>query len=274
MITRLATDSEGAGNISTQAKIGVLGCTGRVSKLIVKELQARHWGPNIELAGGTVKPGYPADQDFFVTDDPDALFERADVVIDFTTPEATARHVWLAAKHHKPLVIGTTGLSETQQKEIADAAREAPVILAANMSVGVNLLAALVEQAAARLGAEYDIEITETHHKHKIDSPSGTALALGKAAAKGRQADLDLLAVYSRQGQTGERKTGAIGFAVQRGGDVVGEHSVTFFGEGERIVLGHIATDRSLFAKGAIRAALWLKDQPYGLYSMRDVLGL
>ncbi len=267
-MSRLATDSTGAEDITTEAKIGVLGCTGRVSHLIVQELKARHWGPNVTLAGGTVKPGYPKETDFYVTEDPDDLFERSDIVIDFTTADASAKHIWLAAKHHKPYVIGTTGLTDAQEQEINDAAKEAPILYATNMSLGVNMLLALVEQAAAKLGPEWDIEIAETHHKHKVDAPSGTALALGKAAASGRNSAFS--PIINREG---ERKSGDIGFSVQRGGDVAGEHNVTFFAEGERLELGHKAGNRALFAKGALRAALWLKDQPYGLYSMRDVLG-
>jgi len=270
-MTRLATSSDGAETTATEMKIGVAGCAGRVGSLIVQDIQARHWGPNVMLAGGTVKPGYPKDADFYVTEDPEELFRRADCVIDFTNPDSTARHIWLAAKHHKPLVIGTTGLTAAHEKEIRDAAKEAPVILAANMSVGVTLLSALVEQAAARLGPEWDIEILETHHRHKIDAPSGTALALGRAAESGRQKVCEGESLTDR---TGKRPPASIGFAVRRGGDVVGEHTVSFFGEGERIELSHTATNRALFAKGAIRAALWLKDKPYGLYSMRDVLGL
>ncbi len=266
---RLATDSEGAGALSGTAQIGVAGSYGRVGSLIVKELQARHFGPGIELAGGTIRPGHPKDADYYVTEDQADLFERSDVVIDFTLPEVTAQHVWLAAKQHKPLVIGTTGLDTAQEKELRDAAKETAIVYAANMSVGVNLLLALVEQAAARLGEEWDIEIAESHHRHKIDAPSGTALALGKAAASGRGTTLD--PVLDRGG---EREPGGIGFAVQRGGDVVGEHTVTFFADGERLELGHKATNRALFARGAIRAALWAKDQAPGLYGMRDVLGL
>lgn len=268
-MTRTATDNESAENKTLHVKIGVLGCTGRVGKLIVQELQARHFGPGVSLAGGTVRPGLPKDADFPVMDAPDDLFEMADVLIDFTRPEATAKHVWLAAKHRKPLVVGTTGLNAEQEQEIRDAARETPIVYAANMSIGVNLLLALVEQAAARLGPEWDIEIAETHHRHKVDAPSGTALALGKAAASGR--GIELAPVTDR---TGERKPGAIGFAVQRGGDVIGEHMVTFYAEGERLELGHRASNRALFAKGAIRAALWAQDQPPGLYAMRDVLDL
>lgn len=249
--------------------IGVLGCGGRVGALLVQELQAGHWGADVTLAGGTVRQGAARPADFFTTEDPGELISCADVLIDFTSPEATAKHVWLAAKNHKPLVIGTTGLNPQQEQEIRDAAKETAIVYAANMSVGVNLLLALVEQAAARLGPEWDIEIAETHHRHKVDAPSGTALALGRAAAKGRGVTLDPVTDRS-----GRREPGAIGFAVQRGGDVVGEHTVTFYAEGERLELGHKAGNRALFAKGAIRAALWAGSQPYGLYSMRDVLGL
>ncbi len=278
-MTRPATDSEGAGQKSPSLAIGVTGCTGRVAKLVIHELQSHHFGAHVSLAGGTVRPGLPPMDEFFTTEDPDALFERADVVIDFTTPDATARHVWLAAKHKKPLVIGTTGLNEAHEKEIADAALETPIVYAANMSIGVTILCALVEKVATIMGEDYDIEIMETHHKHKVDAPSGTALALGKAAANGRRghpADGKDTPenIFSRHGQTGARPDGAIGYAVQRGGDVVGDHGVSFFGEGERLMLGHMATDRRLFAKGAIRAALWVKDRSAGLYTMRDVLDL
>lgn len=270
---RTASDSEGVTPLRGTIKIGIAGCTGRVGSLLVKELLSGHW-EGLELAGGTVKAGYPHPSDFFVTEKPDELFEVADLVIDFTAPEATAQHIWLAAKHHKPLIVATTGLSDQQEKELADAAREAPILYSANTSIGVNLLCALVEQAAARLGAEWDIEIVETHHKHKVDAPSGTALALGKAAAEGRGVALADEAVYARHGHTGARKDGTIGFAVMRGGDVAGEHSVNFFGESERIELTHRATDRAIFARGALRAARWLADQDYGLYSMRDMLAL
>jgi len=270
-MTRLAADNSGAENIKAGAKIGVLGCTGRVGSLVVREIQARHFGPAVELAGGTVRAGLPEDQsDFFVTHDADELFQNADVLIDFTVPEATARHAWLAAKHHKPLIIGTTGLNAAQEQELNDAAKEAPIVYAANMSLGVNFLLVFVEQMASRLGADWDIEVLETHHKYKIDAPSGTALALGKSATKARNDDKENF-VFDR---TGERAPGSIGFAVRRGGDTVGDHTVSFMTEGEIIELRHIAGDRVLFARGAVKAALWLKDQKKGLYSMRDVLGI
>lgn len=253
-------------------KIGVAGCSGRMGTLIVREILSGRW-PGLELAGGSVKPGFPAPEGFFGTHDPDVLFTRSDAVIDFTEPEAAQRHIWLAAKHRKPYVLGTTGLGEAAEKELADAAREAPILYAANMSVGVTLLGALVEKAAAALGPEWDIEIFESHHRHKIDAPSGTALALGRAAAHGRgRTHPDF--TYARQGRTGERPAGTIGFSVARGGDVAGEHTVFFFGQGERIELAHRAADRALFAQGALRAAQWLENRAPGLYTMRDVLGL
>ncbi|MCB1556347.1 MAG: 4-hydroxy-tetrahydrodipicolinate reductase [Alphaproteobacteria bacterium] len=251
--------------------VGIAGCTGRVGSILVEELLSGHW-EGLTLAGGSVKTGFPhPDGPYFVTERADELFDVSDLVIDFTTPAATAQHLWQAAKHHKPLIVATTGLSKQQQDELQDAAREAPILYSANMSLGVNLLAALVEQAAARLGPDWDIEILETHHKHKIDAPSGTALALGKAAAAGRRVDMDSYAVLDR---TGERKEGTIGFAVMRGGDVAGEHTVGFFEEKERLELTHRATDRAILSRGALRAAQWLGRQSSGLYTMRDVLEL
>ncbi len=254
-------------------KIGVAGCMGRVGSLIVQEISSGNW-QGVELAGGTVMAGEKHDADFFVTEDPAELFERADAVIDFTCPTATRMHAELAAKHKKILVAGTTGLSADDEKTLQNAGKETAIVYAANMSVGVNMLLALVEQAAARLGPEWDIEIFESHHKHKVDAPSGTALAIGKAAATGRKVDLDKVADYARHGETGARKEGNIGFSVARGGDVVGEHTAYFYGEGEHIDLTHVATNRALFARGALRAATWAKDQGPGLYSMRDVLDL
>lgn len=255
-------------------KIGVVGCMGRVGSLLVEEILSGNW-EGAELAGGTALPeDIPENPNFFITDDPDALFEKADVVIDFTSPEATRKHAWLAAKHKKAYVVGTTGLSNDDEQELADAAKETPIVYTANMSVGVNVLLALVEQAAARLGEGWDIEIFESHHKHKVDAPSGTALALGKSAAAGRDVALDKVADYARHGETGAREDGKIGFSVARGGDVVGDHTVYFYSEGERLELTHRATNRALFAKGAIRAAIWAASQKQGLYSMKDVLDL
>lgn len=235
-------------------KISIAGYKGRMGQMLVKEIEV---ASGLDYAGGTEEG-----------DDPEILFNHADAVIDFTTPGATRKHIWLAAKTRTPLVIGTTGLSEADEKEIRDASKETAIVYAANMSVGVNMLLALVQQAASKLGPEWDIEIFETHHKHKVDSPSGTALALGKAARAGRGSG-DFVT-----DRAGKRREGDIGYAVQRGGNVIGEHTVTFFSENERITLGHVASDRALFAKGAIRAAQWVADKPPGLYSMKDVLGL
>jgi 4-hydroxy-tetrahydrodipicolinate reductase len=255
-------------------KIGIVGCMGRVGSLLVQEiLSGRYKG--VELAGGTALPQDIKDATFLVTDDAEELFERADAVIDFTTPEATRAHAALAAKHKVTYVVGTTGLTKDDEKILADAAKNTQIVYTANMSVGVNVLLALVEQAAARLGMDdWDLEIFESHHKHKVDAPSGTALALGKSAATGRKVNLDKAADYARHGQTGAREKGKIGFSVARGGDVVGDHTVFFYGEGERIELSHIATNRVLFARGALRAAQWASQQKPGLYSMRDVLDL
>jgi 4-hydroxy-tetrahydrodipicolinate reductase len=205
-------------------------------------------------------------------DNAEAAIAAADVAIDFTTPEATARHVWLAAEKHVPIVVGTTGLSAQQETVLREAGAVIPVLYSANMSIGVNLLAALVERAAAVLGPDYDLEISEMHHRHKVDAPSGTALLLGRAAAKGRGVVLDDV---RRDNASGTRSVGSIGFASLRGGDVAGDHTVMFAGEGERLELTHRAGSRALFAQGALKAAEWLvRQKKPGLYSMKDVLGL
>lgn len=253
-------------------KIGITGCFGRMGSLLIKELLSGEW-KSLELAGGSDLTTRK-DLSYFVTDDPDELFSRADAVIDFSTPEATRKHIWMAVKHKTVYTVGTTGLTLEDEAELRDAAQDIPIIYAANMSVGVNILLALVEQAAQKLAEDWDIEIFEVHHKHKIDAPSGTALAIGKAAAKGRGVHLEDVAEYARHGETGARKRGDIGFSVARGGDVVGEHTAYFYGEGERIELTHIATNRALFAKGALRATQWAGEQKPGLYDMQDVLGL
>lgn len=230
-------------------KIAIAGYQGRMGQMVVQELESGTW-PGLSFYGGTKH-----------NDKPDTLFD-ADAVIDFTTPEATRKHLWLAAKHHKPLVIGTTGLDDSDMAEMRDAARECPLLFSANMSIGVNLLAALVEQAATRLGPDWDAEIFETHHRNKVDAPSGTALMLGRATGRDP----------APPERSGKRATGTLGYAVQRGGDVVGEHTISFFGPGERLEFTHRAHDRRIFAKGALRAVAWLKDKPHGLYTMRDVL--
>ncbi len=238
-------------------KIGITGKNGRVGQLLCSE-----------LSNGTINGTCLSDA---ISRDGNAvdLFDRSDCVIDFTTPSATMDYLALAVQHKTPFVIGTTGLNETENTRINEAAQHIPILYAANMSVGVNVLLSLAEKAASLLGDEWDIEILETHHHHKIDSPSGTALALGNAAKAGRSGVGNFVT-----DRNGKRQSGDIGYAVRRGGDVVGEHVVSFYGAGERIELGHIATNRSLFAQGAIKGAKWLVGQPAGLYSMRDMLGL
>ena len=200
------------------------------------------------------------------------MFRVSDVVVDFSAPEASARHAKLAAATGKALVVGTTGLDARQMEILKTAAKKAPILCAPNMSVGVNILLRLVREAAAQLGEDYDIEILEMHHRHKADAPSGTALALGRAAAEGRGVDLAKKSARARDGVTGPRKAGAIGFAVLRGGDEVGFHRVLFAGPGEVLELSHRATSRRVFARGALRAALWLAKRKPGLYAMADVL--
>lgn len=210
-----------------------------------------------------------------ISDNVASALSGADGIVDFTIPAASVALSKEAAQNGLLHVIGTTGCSEADEQAFVAAANDgARIIKSGNMSLGVNLLAQLVEQAAAALGEEFDIEVVEMHHNQKIDAPSGTALMLGEAAAKGRKIDLESNAVKSREGITGARQTGTIGFATLRGGTVVGEHSVVFAGPGERIEITHRAQDRSLFANGAIKALLWGANQPAGLYSMADVLGL
>lgn len=209
-----------------------------------------------------------------ITDDPLAAMAKAQAVIDFTTPAATVEFAALAAQARAVHVIGTTGLMGDDLKKISAAARHAVVVRAGNMSLGVNLLVQLTRKVAEALDADYDIEVVEAHHRHKVDAPSGTALMLGEAAAAGRGVDHDQMAVRGRDGITGARGRGSIGYSAIRGGDIVGEHDVIFAGEGERIVLRHVATDRRIFARGALRAALWGQGMHPGEYDMVDVLGI
>ena len=221
-----------------------------------------------ELAG-VGKLGVP------ISDDPLPAFARADGVLDFTAPAATVEFAGYAAQARIVHVIGTTGCSAEDDARIAAAARHATIVKSGNMSLGVNLLAVLVEQAARALGPDdFDIEVLEMHHRMKVDAPSGTALLLGEAAAQGRAIGLGENSVRVRDGHTGARQAGTIGFATLRGGSVVGDHSVILAGPGERITLSHHAEDRAIFARGAVKAALWARGRKAGLYSMRDVLGL
>ena len=263
--------------------IGVMGCAGRMGRMLIQSVLDTD---GAELCGGTEAAGGDAVGSdlgelvgrgrigIVVTSDPSVVFNAADVVVDFTAPVATVAHAKLAAESGTAMVIGTTGLSADDQSEIAEAGATVAIVQAANYSVGVNVLLGLAEKAAAIMGPDYDIEVVEMHHRHKVDAPSGTALALGEALAAGRDINLNENRQSTRDGITGPRESGVIGFATLRGGDVVGEHTAFFAGAGERIELGHKASDRQVFSNGAIRAALWAAEQNPGLYSMRDVLGL
>ena len=210
-----------------------------------------------------------------VLDDPESAFCSCDAILDFTAPALSVQLAKLAAAHRLIHVIGTTGLSDTDLARIEAAASRTTIVRCGNMSLGVNLLTILTRQVASALGKEdWDAEIVEVHHGRKVDAPSGTALMLGEAVAEGRGQSLAEAADRGRDGHTGPRRTGTIGFAALRGGDVVGEHEVLFVGTGERIVLRHIATDRAIYARGALQAALWARGKPAGLYGMADVLGL
>jgi 4-hydroxy-tetrahydrodipicolinate reductase len=209
-----------------------------------------------------------------ISDDPLPVFAHIDGVLDFTTPASTVAFAGLSAQARIVHVIGTTGLSAADEEKIEAAARHATIVKAGNMSQGVNLLAALAARVAEALGPEFDIEILEMHHRHKRDAPSGTSLLLGRAMAEARGVSLEERGVRTRDGDVGPRREGDIGFAALRGGDMVGEHRVIFAGPGERIELGHIATDRGIFARGAVKAALWARGRAPGLYAMTDVLGL
>ncbi len=252
-------------------KTGITGCTGRMGQLLVKEVLAAQ---DTVLSGGTFRDHVPPPHNLPIFKTADELFAASDVVIDFTSPDSSVEHAQLAARTGKALLIGTTGLTLTQLDTIATAAKNAPILVSANTSLGVNVLTALVQKTAALLGPDYSIEILEAHHSNKVDAPSGTALALGHAAAAGRGLSVAKNGVMSREGHTGRRKVDDIGFATLRGGDVVGEHTVYFFGHGERLELTHRATDRTLFARGALQAARWLVNQPSGYYTMQDFLRL
>ncbi|MCC6914768.1 MAG: 4-hydroxy-tetrahydrodipicolinate reductase [Rhodospirillaceae bacterium] len=264
-------------------KIGIVGCAGRMGRMLIAEVLRTK---GAKLGGGTEPAKSPAlgtDLGILagqkavgvkVTSDAKALFAACDVVIDFTTPAATAKHIELARTHGTALVIGTTGLPAPVKRAITTAAKKTVLIQAPNMSTGVNVLLSLTERLARVLKDDYDIEIVEMHHRHKVDAPSGTALGLGEAAAKGRGVALEKAGRRTRDGQVGARPKGEIGFATLRGGDVVGDHTVIFAADGERIEITHKASSREVFARGAVRAAMWAKGRKAGLYSMKDVLGL
>lgn len=264
-------------------KIGVTGCAGRMGKMLMSRVLTHN---GCELAGGSERreSGFIGRDlgevlggralGITVTAYPFELFDAVDAVLDFTAPAASVEHAKIAAETGKILIVGTTGLTAEQTDVLKKCAEKTVIVAAPNMSVGVNLLFALVKRAAAVLDPSYDVEIVEMHHRNKADAPSGTALGLGRAAAEGRRVALDDVARYERHGIIGARPAGEIGFAVLRGGDVVGDHTVIFAGAGERVELTHKAASREIFADGAIKAALWARGKPAGLYTMQDVLGL
>jgi 4-hydroxy-tetrahydrodipicolinate reductase len=263
-------------------RVGIAGCAGRMGQMLLKLLIS---APGVLVVGGTERRGsHVLGRDLgalagveplgiTITDNPEPLFEHADVVVDFTSPAATDIHSGLAAKSGTAHVIVTTGVDPDQCAAIARAAQRVPIVMASNMSLGVNLLEQVVEEVSRILDTDWDIEIVEIHHRQKVDAPSGTALMLGEAAARGRGVPLRRVARRGRDGQTGPRVKGEIGFAALRGGDVVGDHTVVFAADGERIEIVHKASNREIFARGAVKAVLWAAGKQPGLYSMKDVLG-
>ncbi len=262
----------------------VVGAAGRMGQTLIRTIAEID---GVHLSGAIERPGSDAlsrdagelaglgSNGVIVTDDALPVFAKAEGVLDFTAPAATLEFADLAAQARIVHVIGTTGMEESHEARLEAASRHARIVKSGNMSLGVNLLSVLVRQAAKALNAaDWDIEVLEMHHRHKVDAPSGTALLLGEAAAEGRNIALAEHSVRVRDGHTGAREPGSIGFATLRGGSVIGEHSVLLAGEGETVELTHHATDRSIFARGAIRAALWARSQKPGYYSMLDVLGL
>lgn len=264
-------------------RIAIAGAGGRMGRAL---LQSICTNPEVVLVTAIARPGSTligtdagelcgaGRTGVSVTDHLGAFIDQFDVLIDFTTPEATLENSQLCASHGKGVVIGTTGFNADQKQELNNYRNSIPLCIAANFSTGVNLCLNLLETAARVLGQNADIEIVEAHHRHKIDSPSGTALRMGEVIADTLNRDLDKVAVYGREGQIGARDSNTIGFATVRGGDVVGDHTVMFLADGERVEITHKASSRLAFANGAVRAAQWLSGQKAGLYDMQDVLGL
>ena len=263
--------------------IVVTGASGRMGQMLIRTIQD---SPRAHLIAALERPGHDwigqdlgramggGENGITVTDDPLEAFARAQAIVDFTTPSATVAFADLAAQARAVHVIGTTGLDTSDLTRLKAAARHAVIVRAGNMSLGVNLLTQLTRQVAAALDEDYDIEIIEAHHNQKVDAPSGTALMLGEAAAEGRGVSLDATSDRGRDGITGKRRRGDIGFSAIRGGDIVGEHDVMFAAAGERIILRHVASDRAVFARGALKAALWGQGREPGDYDMLDVLGM
>lgn len=263
-------------------RVAIAGCSGRMGRALLEAVAA---AADLRLKAALDRPGSPilgrdagelvgAPLGVAVTDDVAAALQEADVMIDFTRPEATLNHVAACRRAGVAMVIGTTGFDATGRQLIAEAAADIPIVFAPNMSVGVNLVFKLLDIAARVLAEGFDVEIIEAHHRHKVDAPSGTALRMGEVVAQALQRDLRTCAVYGREGVTGERPAQTIGFATVRGGDIVGDHTVLFAGIGERLEITHRASSRMTFALGALRAARFLAGKTSGLYDMQDVLGL
>lgn len=264
-------------------RIAIVGASGRMGQMLINAVQGLD---KATLAGVTERTGHEwvgrdlgvcmgsGENGVIISDDAADVFGQADAVIDFTSPAASVAHAEICANAGAVHVIGTTGMDETHLAALKQTAKRVVIVRAGNMSLGVNLLTLLTKKVAAALDEDFDIEIVEGHHRYKVDAPSGTALMLGQAAAQGRGVKLANVSDRGRDGITGERKRGDIGFHAIRGGDVVGEHDVIFAADGERVVLRHLATDRNVFARGALRAALWGQGKAPGEYDMMDVLGL
>lgn len=264
-------------------RIGITGAAGRMGRTLVEAVNA---DVDAKVATALERPDSPAigsdagelsgigRNGIVIEHDLARVINQFDVLIDFSSPRPTERNTQLCAEHGIPIVIGTTGLNETQLANVQGAAADVAVCMASNFSVGVTLCLKLAETAASALGEEFDVEIIEAHHRHKVDAPSGTALSLGKAVAEAFDRNLADVSVYGRVGQVGARTRSEIGFCSIRGGDLVGEHTVLFAGDGERVEISHRASSRMAFARGAVRAARWLLAQPPGFYDMRDVLGI
>lgn len=262
--------------------IAIAGSSGRMGRAL---LEAVERAPDMRVGAALERTGSPylgkdageligAPCGVAINDDVAGALDGSDVLIDFTRPEGTLAHLVFCRAKGMKMVIGTTGFSADQKEELQAAAREIPIVFAPNMSVGVNITLKLLEMSARVLNEDYDIEIIEAHHRHKVDAPSGTALLMGEVVARALGKNLSDVAIYSREGHTGERVPGAIGFATIRGGDIVGDHTVMFAGTGERIEISHKASSRATFAEGALRAARFLGNKQSGLFDMQDVLGL
>ncbi len=264
-------------------RTAIVGALGRMGRNLIEATQQAE---GVELGAALVRSGSSlvgsdagelaglGKNGIIITDDLRSVIDDFDVLVDFTRPEGTLHYLALCREYKKAMVIGTTGFDEAGKAAIKAASEEIGIVFAANFSVGVNLVLKLLEKAAKVMGDYADIEIVEAHHRHKVDAPSGTALAMGEAIADAMEWDLNDHAVYTREGYTGERKPQTIGFATARAGDIVGEHTAMFADIGERVEITHKASSRMTFAKGAVKAALWLKGEKAGLYDMRDVLDL